>query len=471
MIRAVTLIPGATEFGYEPATVVRKHGSGKSAPENRHVAHAPIRRDRLARRIAGGCVPISSASRIVVAWFGNDLRAGHCTHPARRRQREQEDARRDLAGGRRSTRGDAYLVSQVEGRAAYGGTPSDDSVIHLIERTEGARPEGHALSVRDDGHSGRQRAARSVERRGAAAGLSLARRASPAIRRRAWPARRTAPARPATQVDAFLRGGGERLELSPHDPALRRPRGGGRRRRRVPDRIGAEGLTRVRSASGVYPAVDALVALAADVKAIVGEDTIVTYGADWTEYGSHVVDAGCGRGALSARCAVGVARHRCRRHRLLRAAGGLARRRRSCRPRAGRDDLRPSLSRRQREWRRGLRLVLRRRRGARGADAQLPITDGLGKPWIFRQKDLWNFWSKPHYERVGGAELGVADRVDAAEQADLAHRDRLSRRSTRAPTSRACFPIRNRRAAAFRISPIRRRDDLIQRRYLEARRS
>ena len=58
--------------------------------------------------------------------------------------------------------------------------------------------------------------------------------------------------------------------------------------------IGSElaSLTRVRSASGVYPAVDALVTLAADVKAIVGAGTKVTYGADWTEYGAHVVDAG-----------------------------------------------------------------------------------------------------------------------------------------------------------------------------------
>src|SRR6187431_318550 len=56
--------------------------------------------------------------------------------------------------------------------------------------------------------------------------------------------------------------------------------------------IGSEfkSLTRVRSASGIYPAVTALAALAADVKSIVGANTLVTYGADWTEYGAHVVD-------------------------------------------------------------------------------------------------------------------------------------------------------------------------------------
>ena len=42
---------------------------------------------------------------------------------------------------------------------------------------------------------------------------------------------------------------------------------------------------------------------------------------------------------------------------------------------------------------------------ARDAQTRTPITDGLGKPWVFRQKDIWNFWSQPHYERVGGAEL------------------------------------------------------------------
>ena len=42
---------------------------------------------------------------------------------------------------------------------------------------------------------------------------------------------------------------------------------------------------------------------------------------------------------------------------------------------------------------------------ARAAQTRLPITDGLGKPWIYRQKDLWNFWSQPHYERFGGVEL------------------------------------------------------------------
>jgi hypothetical protein len=44
---------------------------------------------------------------------------------------------------------------------------------------------------------------------------------------------------------------------------------------------------------------------------------------------------------------------------------------------------------------------------ARLAQDRTPISDGLGKHWIFRQKDFLSWWSQPHYERVGGAELAA----------------------------------------------------------------
>ena len=39
----------------------------------------------------------------------------------------------------------------------------------------------------------------------------------------------------------------------------------------------------------------------------------------------------------------------------------------------------------------------------RAAQTRTTITDGLGKQWVFRAKDLWNFWSNLHYERVCAA--------------------------------------------------------------------
>jgi hypothetical protein len=168
--------------------------------------------------------------------------------------------------------------------------------------------------------------------------------------------------------------------------------------------VGSElpGLTRVRSASGVYPAVTRLAELAAEVKAILGSGTVVTYGADWTEYGAHVVDAHEVRFPLDA----------------LWASPAI--------DAVGIDYYAPLA-----DWRDGaahldralasstydpLYLAGNLRAGegydwyyaddaARAAQARTDITDGLGKPWTFRSKDLWNWWVNAHYERVGGAEL------------------------------------------------------------------
>jgi hypothetical protein len=36
-----------------------------------------------------------------------------------------------------------------------------------------------------------------------------------------------------------------------------------------------------------------------------------------------------------------------------------------------------------------------------------PITDGAGKPWVFRTKDLRSWWSNHHTDRPGGVETGA----------------------------------------------------------------
>lgn len=130
MIRAVTLIPGATEFGYEPATIVRQMGPGQSAPENRHVSYAAsdvvASLDELQ-----ALAPNLERVAIVVAWFGTDLRCGEC-----RVAPSVDNAIKVTVGGTWSVAGvdraSARLVSQVDGRPAFGGTPSDDALRHLI---------------------------------------------------------------------------------------------------------------------------------------------------------------------------------------------------------------------------------------------------------------------------------------------------------------------------------------------------
>ena len=128
--RAVTLIPGTTEFGYEPATVVRVGGPGKSTPENRHVAYAPSDVVASLDELQALAPNLSSVS-LVVGWFGNDLRCGQCqVKPGVDNVTKVTAPEAWRVCG--TTRDSAHLVSWHDGGPAYGGTPSDASVIRAI---------------------------------------------------------------------------------------------------------------------------------------------------------------------------------------------------------------------------------------------------------------------------------------------------------------------------------------------------
>ncbi len=77
LVKAVTIIPGSSEFAYEPAKVFRQIAPGTTLPENIHTHtgtsdwHAAI--DDLERGL-----PNVARASLVVSWFGNDLRAGTC---------------------------------------------------------------------------------------------------------------------------------------------------------------------------------------------------------------------------------------------------------------------------------------------------------------------------------------------------------------------------------------------------------
>jgi hypothetical protein len=403
MTRAVTLIPGSTEFGYEPSTIVRIVGPGQFAPENRHVAHALADVEASLDDLQSLCPNLERVA-LVVAWFGNDLRAGACAvNPAvESRIKVTHPVNWSVAG---LDRAGAQEVSHIDGRPAFGSTPSDDSVMHLIAelKTRGLKVTLYPFLMMD-----------------VPAGNTLPDPWSGASSQPAYPWRgritcHPAPGQPgspdgtgaaATQVDAFFGVGDpdgwnyRRMVL--HYAALAVDAGG-------VDAflIGSElkSLMRVRSASGAYPAVTRLAELATDVKAIVGSTTLVTYGADWTEYGAHVVDADAHevRFPLDALWAspsidvVGIdyyaplADWRDHADHLDRA---LARSTYEVAYLAG--NLRGGEAY---DW-------YYARDAARVAQKRSPITDGLGKPWVFRIKDVWSWWQNPHYERVGGTELG-----------------------------------------------------------------
>ncbi|MEN5082208.1 glycoside hydrolase/phage tail family protein [Bosea sp. TWI1241] len=420
MIRAVTLIPGASEFIYQPTLVNQEPEPGTSIAENRHQWHSGTDVDGAIAHLLALCPSLRRIS-LVVSWFGDDLRAGTCTVTPR-----VEIAQKTTVGETWRVAGlerwQARLVSLSNGRPAYGGTPSDDAVIALIRRLRDVYglevvlypfvmmdvPAGNALP---DPHTG-------------AAG-------QPPYPWRGRMSCMPAPGRPgspdgtpasATQIAAFL-GTARAADFSLadgrvlcaaqddwgfrravlHAAMLARAAGGV-----AGFVIGSElvGLTRVRSAPGVYPMVEGLVDLAAEVRSILPAPTALVYAADWTEYGAHVLAGGDEvRFPLDPLWAspdidaIGI-------------------------------DYYPPLS----DWRdtpdhadaalaRGASdLAYLRDRltageaydwyyassGERQAQIRRPITDGAyGKPWVHRPKDLPNWWRNRHVERVGGVERAM----------------------------------------------------------------
>jgi hypothetical protein len=463
MVRGVTLIPGTTEFGYAPGTVVQALGPGQSAPENRHITYAPS--DVVAALDELQAVaPNIERVAIVVAWFGTDLRCGQC-----RIMPGVDNRAKQTYGGTWSVAGldraGAHLVSTIDGRPAFGGTPSDQSIRDLIAeiKSRGLKVTLYPFLMLD------------IPAENTLPDPSSGQASQPAY---PWRGRITcdpAPGRTgspdgsagaATQVNAFFSAGTDQWNYRNfvlHYASLAASAGGVNA-----FLIGSElkSLTRVRSASGVYPAVTALAALAADVKAIVGANTAVTYGADWTEYGAHVVDdtASEVRFPLDALWAspsvdaVGVDYY-----------APLS----DWRDVADQRDLAVTGS----PYRLGYLAGnltggeaydwFYANKAARDTQFRTAITDGLGKPWIFRQKDMWNFWSQLHYERVGATEL-AAPTAWVPQSKPIWLTEIGCPAVDKGANQPSVFPDPKSSEAGLPHYSSGDRDDLIQRRYIEA---
>jgi hypothetical protein len=288
MIRGVDIIPGASEFAYSVAALQKGGAFGGWRPETRHNLHASSDWIASLDALQALCPNLESVA-LVVSWFGDDLRAGACAIAPRveSKTKSVNGAAWSVAG---LTRANARLVSQIDGRPAYGGAPSDDTVSAAIRdlRARGLHVTFYPFVMMDISANNtlpdpwtEQGAQPAFPWRGRIAchpapGVSGSPDATSAAATQIahffgsatppqseWSYRRfilhyARLSRDAGGVDAFLLGS----ELA--------------------------ALTRVRSSSDVYPAVDALVALANDARAILGATTKISYAADWTEYGAHV---------------------------------------------------------------------------------------------------------------------------------------------------------------------------------------
>ena len=421
-IRAVSLIPGAGEFVYSPEPVTRKVGAAGNLPENVHTRQGGAEGSdwTVALDQLEATLPNVASVNLIVTWFGTDLRAANCEicPGVDLADKVTQPLAWSVAG---IDRAQAHLVSVVEGRAAYGGTPSDQTVVAAIQDLKARGfsvtltpfllmdiPAGNTLPDPYTGSTGQP----AYPWRGRIT-------VSPALGQPGTPDKTTAA---ATQLAAFV-GTADAADFAIDDEsvAYSGPTEWSYRRfilhyAHLAEAaggvdafiIGTEliGLTTVRDSASTYPFVAALGDLAADVKSVVAASgTKVTYVADWSEYFGHQPTDGSGDvyfhldplWSSPAVDAVGI-------------------------------DMYWPLS----DWRDG-NAHLDRLAGAssiydvaylagnlvagegydwyyatpadRTAQVRTPITDTtFGKPWVFRFKDIRSWWLNEHFNRPGGVE-------------------------------------------------------------------
>jgi hypothetical protein len=403
-VTAVCLIPGSSEYGYDPVATLQYLRPGVTRSENRHQLFGDSDWNASLDNLQAICPNLQSVA-LVVTWFGNDLRAGSCSIRPRVEISDKTTSGSpwSVAGLNRAT---AQIVSQYEDKPAFGGTPSDDAIVRAIQdlRERGLKvvfypfvmmdiPAGNAL---DDPWTG-SGAQPAYPWRGRIT-------CDPAPGRSGSP---DGTAAAGDQVDSFfgtdIPGEAEwsfrRFIL--HYANLCESAGG-------VDTflIGSElaALTRVRSGPGQYPAAIHLAQLASDAAAALRPGTTVSYAADWTEYGAHVLDNGA-----EVRFPLDVLWSHPDVHFVgLDCYWPLS----DWRDDAGHLDGELAVSIYDRSY-----LQSRMTAGegfdwyypdaaSRDAQDRAPITDGaFGKPWVFRPKDLQGWWSNTHFERVNGQEL------------------------------------------------------------------
>lgn len=420
-IRAVCLIPGATEYGLSPTPVTRTPSAGETVSLNRHVLHGETDLAAALDELQALCPNLAHVG-LVVTWFGTDLRAAEC----RIRPVLADPATEGLSKPWRAAglgRADAGTVSQAGGGAAYGGTPSDGSVVEAIAeiRARGLGVTLYPFVMMDipadnelpDPYGGAAQAPYPWRGR-------ITCDPAPG---EAGTADTTAAAR--TQIAAFCGdataaafavAGGEVTYSGPADDwgyrrfVLHMARLAALAGGVDAFVIGSElrGLSTLRDGTDAFPFVEQLCDLATEARTLLGAETKITYGADWSEYFGHHPQDGSGdvffhldplwaHGDIDA---VGIDNYMpLSDWRDGDYAGG--------NPDGFSGPYDPA----------GLRRWIAGGEGFdwyyatdadRAARLRAPIEDGAhGKPWVYRYKDLVAWWSNEHYSRAGGVEAAT----------------------------------------------------------------
>ncbi len=292
LIEGVAIVPGTGEYALATTSVHYDHGGEK---QSANVNSAQGKSDFLVATddLLEELPNLKSAS-LVVSWFGDDLRCGHCSVRPRVEQTgtEGKGQRWNVSGATRSTAG---TVPMREGRPLYGGTPSDASVIEAIRDLNRRRVAVtfYPFILMDQvAGNGLPDPYGSAEQ--------------PALPWRGRITTSQAPGRPGTtdrtsaadgEVARFF--GTTRVSDFSTSETVSGPAGDWSYRRFILHYatlcakaggveafcVGSEmrGLTQIRGAGDAFPSVAALVRLASDVRTIL-PNAKISYAADWSEY-------------------------------------------------------------------------------------------------------------------------------------------------------------------------------------------
>ncbi len=416
LVTGVDLIPGSGEFAYGTTITEERLGPGTSRPVNMNNLSGRSDMDTALDQLQSG-LPGCTHVTLIISWFGDDLRLGDCTlRPGVESRGRIDKPGNWQVGG--DTRANAYLISQIDGRPVYGGTPDDKAVIEAVQALNARGlavtlypfilmdvADGNTLPNPYGGNTqpvfpwrGRITCTPAAGQPGSADKTAAA-------------AAQVQNFFGATSPADFSVSGGVVSYNGPAEYQYRRmilhyahlmvAAGGG-------DAfiIGSEmrGMTTVRGASNDYPAVSALRVLAADVRSVMGADTKISYAADWSEYFGHHPNDGSGdvRFHLDPLWAdvnidaVGIDAYF---------------------PLSDWRDSADHLDAQNYERIYDGGYLLSNMEGGEGYDwyyanasdrnsqTRTPITDGAyNKPWVYRYKDVKSWWANPHYDRIGGVE-------------------------------------------------------------------
>ena len=432
-VRAVAMMPGTGEYALATTAVhyIDQANGRWSANVNTPAGQTDftVSMDSLQDEL-----PNCEAAAMIVSWFGNDLRCGSCElrPKVERKDIEGENMPWVVSGTDRAA---AEEIASEDGRPIYGGTPSDTAVVEAIRSLNDA---GKAVMFYPFVLMDQQ------------LGNTLPDPYNPGGTQPhlPWRGRITTSIAPGVdgspdgtavadaEVEAFFgtaKASDFELEptfsffniLNPQTPTLVRFNGdeqwslsrfvlhyaalcavaGGVEAFCIGSEL--RGLTQIRGAGNSFTFVQKLRELAAEVRIILGPDTKISYASDWTEYFGYQPQDGTGDRYFHLDPLwsdpnidfIGIDNY------------------------MPLSDWRDGEDHADADWNSIYNLDYLRANIAGGegydwyyhsvdaeaAQIRTPITDEAhDEPWVWRYKDIRNWWSNTHHERVNGVRSGTA---------------------------------------------------------------